>query len=213
VRRQRPLRHDPRLGAGLRHRRGGLFACHPAARAGRTKPLARENPSLCHRYRRGGAGGGSRPPLSPYPAAKRIARSAPTPPPVPLRQGLRKVRPNRFSIPEGPSSVSNKSTRDVCVFSPHSVLRDPPFSRMDLISCRNLLIYLNSELQTHVIPILHYALKPNGFLFLGTSENVTQHGDLFSSIDKKSRIFQRRGGGAATAPPPPTFLPPPPPRR
>ena len=114
-----------------------------------------------------------------------------------LLQGVSKERLERFFTSEGTSYVVNKSIRDVCVFSSHSVLRDPPFSRMDLISCRNLLIYLNSELQTHVIPILHYALKPNGFLFLGTSENVTQHGDLFSSIDKKSRIFQRRGDDAA----------------
>jgi two-component system CheB/CheR fusion protein len=77
------------------------------------------------------------------------------------------------------------------------VVRDPPFSRMDLISCRNLLIYLNSELQNHVIPIFHYALKPQGFLFLGTSENITQHGDLFTPLDKKSRVFQRREDGAA----------------
>src|SRR5205814_1345093 len=70
---------------------------------------------------------------------------------------------------------------------------DPPFSRMDLISCRNLLIYLNSMLQNYVVPALHYALKPGGFLFLGTSENITQHAQLFSPIDKKNRIFQRRG--------------------
>ena len=114
-----------------------------------------------------------------------------------LLQGVSKDRLERFFTSEGTSYIVNKSIRDVCVFSSHSVLRDPPFSRMDLISCRNLLIYLNSELQTHVIPILHYALKPNGFLFLGTPENVTQHGDLFSSIDKKSRIFQRRGDDAA----------------
>src|SRR5262249_4813759 len=94
------------------------------------------------------------------------------------------------------SYVINKPIRDMCVFSSHSVVRDPPFSRMDLISCRNLLIYLNSELQGHVIPIFHYALKPNGFLFLGTSENITQHGDLFTSVDKKNRVFQRREDGA-----------------
>src|SRR5262249_38049039 len=80
-------------------------------------------------------------------------------------------------------------------FSPHAVCGDPPFSRMDLISCRNLLIYLNSELQNHVIPVFHYALKPKGYLFLGTSENITQHGDLFTSIDKKNRVFQRRQDG------------------
>jgi len=114
-----------------------------------------------------------------------------------MLQGVSKERLERFFISEGTSYVINKPIRDMCVFSSHSVVRDPPFSRMDLISCRNLLIYLNSELQGHVIPIFHYALKPNGFLFLGTSENISQHGDLFTSIDKKNRVFQRRGDGAA----------------
>src|SRR5215469_3917669 len=114
-----------------------------------------------------------------------------------LLQGVSKERLERFFASEGTSYVINKPIRDMCVFSSHSVVRDPPFSRMDLISCRNLLIYLNSELQGHVIPIFHYALKPNGFLFLGTSENITQHGDLFSSVDKKNRVFQRREDGAA----------------
>ena len=114
-----------------------------------------------------------------------------------LLQGVSKERLERFFTSEGTSYVISKQIRDMCVFSSHSVVRDPPFSRMDLISCRNLLIYLNSELQNHVIPIFHYALKPNGFLFLGTSENITQHRDLFTSIDKKSRVFQRREDGAA----------------
>jgi two-component system CheB/CheR fusion protein len=114
-----------------------------------------------------------------------------------LLQGVSKERLERFFTSEGTSYVINKPIRDMCVFSSHSVVRDPPFSRMDLISCRNLLIYLNSELQGHVIPIFHYALKPNGFLFLGTSENISQHGDLFTSVDKKNRVFQRREDGAA----------------
>src|SRR5262245_19218904 len=114
-----------------------------------------------------------------------------------LLQGVSKERLERFFTSEGTSYVINKQIRDMCVFSSHSVVRDPPFSRMDLISCRNLLIYLNSELQGHVIPIFHYALKPNGFLFLGTSENISQHGDLFTSVDKKNRVFQRREDGAA----------------
>jgi two-component system CheB/CheR fusion protein len=114
-----------------------------------------------------------------------------------LLQGISKQRLERFFTSEGTSYVINKLIRDMCVFSSHSVVRDPPFSRMDLISCRNLLIYLNSELQGHVIPIFHYALKPNGFLFLGTSENISQHGDLFTSLDKKNRVFQRREDGVA----------------
>ncbi|HYZ23822.1 MAG TPA: CheR family methyltransferase [Rhodopila sp.] len=82
--------------------------------------------------------------------------------------------------------------REICLFSVHNLLRDAPFSRQDLISCRNLLIYLNSDLQSHVIPLFHYALNPNGFLFLGTSENVTRHSRLFATVDKTHRIFQRR---------------------
>jgi two-component system CheB/CheR fusion protein len=114
-----------------------------------------------------------------------------------LLQGVSKQRLDRFFTSEGTSYVINKAIRDVCVFSSHSVVRDPPFSRMDLISCRNLLIYLNSEVQGHVIPIFHYALKPQGYLFLGTSENVAQHGDLFTPLDKKNRVFQRREDGAS----------------
>src|SRR5262249_8435620 len=78
------------------------------------------------------------------------------------------------------------------IFSAHSVIRDPPFSRMDLISCRNLLIYLGPEFQSRVIPIFHFALKPGGHLFLGTSENISQYAELFQRIDKKQRVFQRR---------------------
>src|SRR5262249_29287193 len=104
-----------------------------------------------------------------------------------LLQGVSKERLERVFTAEGTSSPINNPIRDMCVSSSPSVVRDPPFSRMDLISCRDLLIYLNSELQSHIIPVFHYALKPNGFLFLGTSENITQHGDLFAPIDKKSR--------------------------
>jgi two-component system CheB/CheR fusion protein len=81
--------------------------------------------------------------------------------------------------------------RECCLFSLHNLLRDPPFSRLDLISCRNLMIYLNADVQDGLAPLFHYALRPNGFLFLGTSENVTRHGRLFSTIDKTNRIFQR----------------------
>src|SRR5262245_55448034 len=123
-----------------------------------------------------------------------------------LLQGASNERLERFFTSEGTSYVINKAIRDMCVFSSHSVVRDPPFSRMDLISCRNLLIYLNAELQSHVIPIFHYALKPQGFLFLGTSENITQHGDLFTAVDKKNRVFQRREDGSGVMPHLPVLL-------
>ena len=82
--------------------------------------------------------------------------------------------------------------REICLFSLHNLLRDAPFSKLDLISCRNLLIYLSPDLQDRVIPLFHYALAPNGYLFLGTSENVTRHSRLFLTADRTHRIFRRR---------------------
>jgi two-component system, chemotaxis family, CheB/CheR fusion protein len=72
------------------------------------------------------------------------------------------------------------------------VIRDPPFSRIDVISCRNLLIYVKLELQAQIVPLFHYALRPSGYLFLGLSENVSRHADLFNAVDRKNRIFRRR---------------------
>jgi two-component system CheB/CheR fusion protein len=80
----------------------------------------------------------------------------------------------------------------MCVFSLHSVIRDPPFSRLDLISCRNLLIYLKPILQGQIIPLFHYSLRPSGYLFLGNSENASRPSELFTSLDRKNRIFRRR---------------------
>jgi two-component system, chemotaxis family, CheB/CheR fusion protein len=93
---------------------------------------------------------------------------------------------------EGDAHCPIKSIREMCIFSVHSVIKDAPFSKLDLISCRNVLIYLNSELQHRVIQTFHYALKPGGFLFLGPSEGVTRDTDLFKVLDKKHRILQRR---------------------
>lgn len=85
-----------------------------------------------------------------------------------------------------------KEVREMCIFSMHSVTSDPPFSRMDLISCRNLLIYLGADLQDRVIPTFHYALKPGGYLFLGMAESASRFGELFTPVDKAKRIFQSR---------------------
>ena len=112
--------------------------------------------------------------------------------PGPLLDSVTQERRERFFIPDGGSYVVAREVRDLCIFSPHSVLRDPPFSRIDLVSCRNLLIYLGTEAQNQVIPIFHYALRPSGYLFLGTSENISSFGDLFTPIEKKHRIFRRR---------------------
>jgi two-component system CheB/CheR fusion protein len=78
------------------------------------------------------------------------------------------------------------------VFSEQSLIKDPPFSKLDLISCRNLLIYLGAELQRKVIPLFHYALNPGGLLFLGTSEGVGSFDDLFGVVDRKAKLYQRK---------------------
>src|SRR5215469_3712379 len=98
-----------------------------------------------------------------------------------------------------------KQIREMVLFAPHNLLRDPPFSRLDLISCRNLLIYLNREMQERVLEILHFAIRPDGFLFLGSSETAENVPALFLPIDKKSRIYRRREL-VGVMQPTPTFL-------
>ncbi|MDQ5987114.1 MAG: Protein-glutamate methylesterase/protein-glutamine glutaminase [Syntrophus sp. SKADARSKE-3] len=85
-----------------------------------------------------------------------------------------------------------KSIRDMIVFSEHDVVRDPPFSKLDLIICRNLLIYMGGELQKKLIPMFHYALNPGGVLFLGNSETVGDYLDLFTILDRKWKLYQRK---------------------
>lgn len=112
--------------------------------------------------------------------------------PAALLDGVTQARRERFFVADGGAYVIAKEVRDLCIFSPHSVIRDPPFSRIDLVSCRNLLIYFGMDVQSQVIPTFHYALRQDGYLFLGTSENVSQFDDLFTAVDKKHRIFRRR---------------------
>ena len=85
-----------------------------------------------------------------------------------------------------------KEIREMLVFAPQSLVKDPPFTKLDLISCRNLLIYFNSELQKKIIPIFHYSLLPKGILFLGSSETIGGFVDLFSMVDKKWKFYKRR---------------------
>ena len=93
---------------------------------------------------------------------------------------------------EGSAYRIHKNIRDMLVFSEQDVIRDPPFSKLDLISCRNLLIYMGPDLQKKLIPLFYYALNPGGFLFLGTSETVGDFGHLFAVQDRKMKIFQRK---------------------
>ena len=99
---------------------------------------------------------------------------------------------SRYFRPEGSEYRVVDELREMCIFSTQNIITDPPFGRLDLICCRNLLIYLKPELQERLIPIFHYALRPRGVLMLGSSENVTRHNKLFATVDSKWRIFRRR---------------------
>ncbi len=93
-----------------------------------------------------------------------------------------------------------KRIRQMVVFAPHNVISDPPFTRLDLLSCRNLLIYLDATLQRRVIPLFHYALNPGGLLFLGASESIDRFGELFEPVDTKARLFRCRAIGTVPRP-------------
>lgn len=95
---------------------------------------------------------------------------------------------------------ANKRLRSLILFSRHDVTNNPPFLKLDLISCRNLLIYFNLELQKRVIPVFHYALENDALLFLGKSENLGVHAELFSQKNKKHKIWNRKSGSVSSAP-------------
>ena len=102
-------------------------------------------------------------------------------------------RLERFFVRDGDTYRVAKTVRDCLVFAKQDVIKDPPFTRVDLISCRNLLIYLDGELQRKLMPLFHYALNSDGYLFLGSSETVGEAADLFAPVDKKWKLYQRRG--------------------
>ena len=103
----------------------------------------------------------------------------------------------------------NKGIRDILVFSEQDVLKDPPFSKIDLISCRNLMIYLGAELQKKLFRLFHYALNPGARLFLGTSESMGDADDLFAVLDRKAKLYQRKEGLHGTHRAPASQRPPP----
>ncbi len=85
-----------------------------------------------------------------------------------------------------------KSIREMVIFAQQNIIMDPPFTKLDLISCRNLLIYLTPELQKKLLPLFHYSLKPDGFLFLGNAETIGSHTNLFSPLPGKNRLYRRK---------------------
>jgi two-component system CheB/CheR fusion protein len=120
--------------------------------------------------------------------------------PAGIEDQLTPERLKRFFIKRGKQYHVTKELRELVLFSQHNLISDPPFSRQDLICCRNLLIYLGAHLQNKLIPLFHYALRPNGYLFLGPSENIVSHGELFRPIDSRHRISQRKGTALGTTP-------------
>jgi two-component system, chemotaxis family, CheB/CheR fusion protein len=105
------------------------------------------------------------------------------------------TRLRRFFVRESGGYRVHSAIREMVMFAPHNVLRDPPFSRIDLVTCRNLLIYLNREVQTRVLDIFHFALRPRGYLVLGSSESVDDRSESFAPVDKVHRIFQAQPVG------------------
>ncbi|HEY0373000.1 MAG TPA: CheR family methyltransferase, partial [Thermoanaerobaculia bacterium] len=101
-------------------------------------------------------------------------------------------RLRRFFIRSDAGYRVSKAVRDCCVFARQNLTRDPPFSRLDLISCRNVMIYLGAVLQRKTMSVFHYALKPDGYLVLGSSETIGSFGDLFAIADRRQKIYQKK---------------------
>jgi two-component system CheB/CheR fusion protein len=108
-----------------------------------------------------------------------------------IRQHLSPERLERFFSPEETGFRVSRDLRDMCTFSVHSLVKDPPFSSLDLISCRNVLIYLGTDLQRKLVPLFHFALRPGGYLFLGASEGLAAHEAFFTRVDRHERFFRR----------------------
>jgi two-component system CheB/CheR fusion protein len=109
-----------------------------------------------------------------------------------IAQDVPAERIERFFVKQDDHYRIAKSIRDACIFARHDVMRDPPFSRLDLVSCRNLLIYLDAVAQRRVMQVFQYALRPHGYLMVGPSESVGQATDLFDLVDKHHRLYARR---------------------
>ena len=117
--------------------------------------------------------------------------------PANIAQDVSEERLQRFFIKEDGGYRIRSEIREMIVFAQQNVLTDPPFTRLDLLSCRNLLIYLSPETQKKLMPLFHYTLNPGGLLLLGSSESIGGNTDLFSPLDNKWKLFERRENLAA----------------
>jgi two-component system CheB/CheR fusion protein len=114
--------------------------------------------------------------------------------PAAIEADLSAVRLKRFFTREEKGYRVNQEIREAVTFAPHNLVSDPPFSRLDILTCRNLLIYFSLELQKKILPVFHYALAPGGVMVLGSSESIGQHTDLFAPLSASNRLY-RRGKG------------------
>lgn len=111
--------------------------------------------------------------------------------PASISAAVSPERLKRFFVEDDGGFRVCQQIRQMIVFAPHNLIMDPPFTRLDILSCRNLLIYLGPELQKKLLPIFHYSLKPGGTLFLGSAESIGNFGKLFLPLDARARIFRR----------------------
>ncbi|MCP4112484.1 MAG: hypothetical protein GY749_44320 [Desulfobacteraceae bacterium] len=120
--------------------------------------------------------------------------------PLTISADMSETRVKQFFIKDGDEYRIRKNIREMLVFAPHNIIKDPPFTKLDMLCCRNLLIYLNSEMQKKLLPLFHYSILPEGLLFLGYSETIGNCGDLFSPADIKWKIYKRRHSETSTRP-------------
>lgn len=111
--------------------------------------------------------------------------------PANIASNVSELRLKRYFVEEGSGYRVNKEIREMVVFAPQNLIMDPPFTKLDILTCRNLLIYLGPELQKKLLPLFHYSLNPGGILMLGSAESVAGFGDLFTTLEGKARLFQR----------------------
>ena len=111
--------------------------------------------------------------------------------PANITADVSEERLRRFFIKEEHGYRVRKEIREMVIFAPQNLIMDPPFTKLDILSCRNLLIYLTPEVQKKLIPLFHYSLNPGGILFLGSAETIGDFTDLFAPLDGKSRLFRR----------------------
>jgi two-component system CheB/CheR fusion protein len=128
--------------------------------------------------------------------------------PVSITDDVSPDRLHRFFVKEDGGYRVTKALRDMCIFARQDLTRDPPFSHLDLICCRNVLIYMDTGLQRRLLSMFHYALKPTGALVLGHAESIGYHSDLFALMNKKNKVYRKKAG-STTPPRMDVFRPPP----